>query len=330
MGKKSIIRQVLDEYRSMIRFGESKHEAKKEEKARCEALGEAWNPARVEGIFSFSTYREYVKEALEFAEWARDEKGCKTLEQAREYVSEYLQRHIDSGYSAWSVRKEAAALAKLYHCRTTDFGVEFPARHREEIERSRGYREHDREFSKERNRDIIIFAKATGLRRRELEHVSARDVYRGEDGRLYVHVENGKGGRERDVHVLQRYEQEVERIVRERADRDRLFDRVPVRMDVHGYRREYARERYREVEREISRERKLYDRIEDLVRERMTRLYPDRFREIGEERLTRELTRADGLYHRSDGREFDRLALWEVSNDLGHNRIDVVARHYLD
>jgi len=48
-----------------------------------------------------------------------------------------LQSHIDKGYSAWTVKKEAAALAKLYHCRTTDFKVELPARHREEIERSR-------------------------------------------------------------------------------------------------------------------------------------------------------------------------------------------------
>lgn len=330
MGKPSIIKQVLNEFEKQIRFGESKHEAKREERERCEVTGETWNPARVEGIFSFSTYREYVKEALEFANWARTEKGCKDLEQARAYVSEYLQSHIDKGYSAWTVKKEAAALAKLYHCRTTDFKVELPARHREEIERSRGYKDHDREFSKERNRDIIIFSKATGLRRRELERVSSRDIFRGPDGRLYVHVSNGKGGRERDVHVLQKYEREVERIVREREGRDRLFDRVPIRMDIHSYRREYARERYREVEREISRERKLFDRVEDLVRSRLTRLYPDRFREIGERQLTRELTRADGLYHRSDGREFDRLALWEVSNDLGHNRIDVVARHYLD
>jgi len=128
-----------------------------------------------------------------------------------------------------------------------------------------------------------------------LERVSSRDIFRGPDGRLYVHVSNGKGGRERDVHVLQKYEREVERIVREREGRDRLFDRVPIRMDVHSYRREYARERYREVEREISRERKLFDRVEDLVRSRLTRLYPDRFREIGERQLTRELTELMGF-----------------------------------
>lgn len=317
MGKPSIIRQTLDEMRSLIRFGESKHEAKKAGTSH-------------EGIYSFKTYETYVKEALEFAEWARSEKGCKTLEEARAHVGEYLRSHIERGDSAWSVRVEASALAKLYRCKSTDFGVELPRRERGDIERSRGEREHDKEFSKERNKDLVVFAKATGLRRRELERVTARDVYRGGDGRLYVHVYNGKGGRERDVHVLQKYEREVERIVREREDRDRLFERVPVRMDVHGYRREYAEERYKELEREIKERGR--EVVEERVREHFERYLEynvkEKDRERMRERFERELER--GEYERSDGRELDRLCLLGVSQDLGHNRVEVVARHYLD
>lgn len=318
MSKKGSLRyQALESMRELIRFGESRHISKQQ--------------GDTSGIHSFKTYDTYVKEVLEFVDYAK-ERGCKTLEEARSLVGEYLSSHIERGDSAWSVKTEACALAKLYRCRSTDFGVELPRRNREEIERSRGYKEHDREFSKEKNRDLIIFEKATGLRRRELERVSSRDIFRGPDGRLYVHVSNGKGGRERDVHVLQKYEREVERIAKEREDRDRLFERVPVRMDVHNYRREYAEERYRELERELKREGR--DVVESRVREHFEKYLEynvkEKDREKMRERFEREIEKGEGRYTRTDGREFDRICLLGVSQDLGHNRVEVVARHYLD
>lgn len=317
MGKPSIIYQTLNNMRELIKFGESKYEAKLEGRAH-------------EGIYSFKTYETYVKEALEFAEWARETHGCKNLAQARQYVEEYLKSHIERGDSSWSVRVEASALAKLYRCSTRDFNVELPKRSRESIERSRLEREHDKEFSQEKNRDLIIFAKATGLRRRELERIRADDIYRKGD-RLYVHVENGKGGREREVHVLQKYEKEVERIVEERKDSDRLFERIPVRMDVHAYRREYAQERYRELEREIQERGREY--VKERVREHFRRylernIEDEREREEKTKKFERELERDN--YRRRDGREFDRTAIMGVSQDLGHNRADVVANYYLE
>jgi len=300
--RESIIHQVLSRIDELKRFGQSKHEAKQAEKERCRAAGEKWNPARVPGIFSHKTCDVYKEHCLNFARWARETYGCRTLEQAREHVGEWLMRprERDGGpRSAWTVRVEAAALAKLYRCRSTDFGVELPRRSREDIHRSRVAREHDRHFSEAKNRDAVDFCRATGLRRKELIEARWRDVYRGEDGRLYVHVERGKGGRSREVPVLERYRERVWEL-RERAraeGRDRLFERVPNRADIHGYRREYASERYRELERERRREE------------------PEREREV---------------YRRRDGREFDREILRQVSRDLGHNREDVIARHYLD
>lgn len=300
MGRKgSIVYQVLTRIDELKRFGQSKHEAKMAEKARCERTGEKWNPARVEGIYSFQTCDSYKAEGIKFAHWARDEKGCRTLEQARQYVPEYLQRNISEGKSAWTVRLRASALAKIYGCRTTDFGVELPTRHRENIHRSRVEREHDRHFSTQNNRDLINFCKGTGLRRKELSTLTWRDIYRGEDGRIYVHVDRGKGGRSREVPVLRAYEQHIWNM-RERAameGRERVIEKIPQRADVHSWRREYAMERYRELERE---------RDQEDMRDR------------------------ERYYHRRDGRVLDREILREVSRDLGHNREDVIARHYLD
>jgi integrase len=268
----------LDELK---RFGQSKHQAKLEERERCKERGEKYNPARVEGIYSYKTYQVYKEHCLRFATWAREAHGVKTLEKAREYVKEYLERHVGEGRSAWTVRVE------------------------------RGEREHDRKFSEERNRDLIEFCRGTGLRRKELAALQPRDIIeRG--GVLYIHVRRGKGGRERVARVVEEYREHVLKL-KERAEeegRERIFERIPVRADIHAYRREYAANRYKEIERDTEQYERARERWEIWKRER------------GYE--------GPDTYRRRDGREFDRAILLEVSRDMGHNRVDVIARHYLD
>ena len=308
--KPSIIYQVLSRLDGLKRFGESKHLAKQLERERCRETGEKYNPARVDGIYSYSPFHTYKKHCLSFANWAR-EKGAKTLEQAREHVREYLQEHIREGRSAWTIRLEASALAKLYGCNSTDFGVELPKRQRENIHRSRGEKTRDKDFSEERNKDIVDFCRGTGLRRKELSRLQTRDTIERGDV-VYVHVRQGKGGRERVVRVVEEYREHVLQM-RERAEkegRERVFERIPSHMDVHGYRREYAANRYREIERDPEQ----YERARE------------RWQEYKQER---EYEGPD-TYRRRDGREFDRAILLEVSRDMGHNRVDVIARHYLD
>jgi hypothetical protein len=161
--KGSIIYQVLTRLRELQRFGQSKHAAKQAEKERCKREGIPWNPARVEGIYSFGTYQDYKERCLRFANWVRTEKGVKDLEQARAYVKEYLEKEIAEGKSAWTLRLDSAALAKLFGCPSTEFGVKLPTRSRENIHRSRLEREHDKHFSERRNRDVVEFCRATGL-----------------------------------------------------------------------------------------------------------------------------------------------------------------------
>lgn len=309
--KPSIIYQTLQRLDELKRFGESKHLAKQQERERCRETGERYNPAKVEGIYSFKTYQVYKEHCLKFVSWARETHGAKTLEKAREYVKEYLEKHIEEGRSAWTIRLEASALAKLYGCSSVDFGVKLPERRREDIHRSRLEREHDRKFSEEKNRDLIEFCRGTGLRRKELAALQPRDIIeRG--GVLYIHVRRGKGGRERVARVTEEYREHVLKL-KERAEeegRERIFERIPVRADIHSYRREYAASRYKEIERDPEQYERARERWEIWKRER------------GYE--------GPDTYRRRDGREFDRAILLEVSRDMGHNRVDVIARHYLD
>jgi site-specific recombinase XerD len=248
---------------------------------RCLTAGQVWNPARVDGIYSIGTMATYRKECIAFAEWAKERHGCRWLDECREHVSEYLRERVGRGDSPWTLQMVRSALRKLYRDPELAKDVELPIRHKNRVARSRGEKPMDREFSEERNRDLVDFCRATGLRRHELAALRVGDVYE-RDGKTYVHVEQGKGGRSREVPVLEKYRERVQGIVYGRGDHERVFDRIPVRADVHGYRRDYARERYREL---TGRE---YDR-----------------------------------------NNRDRAAIREISQNLGHNREDVVTRSYL-
>jgi hypothetical protein len=115
-------------------------------------------------------------------------------------------------------------------------------------------------------------------------------VYTAEDGALFVHVKHGKGGKAREVPVLKGHEEEVLAIVHGRAPHEKVFDHIPVHMDVHSYRRDSAQRRYLQQAPEQA------------------------------------LPPVEGRLRRDD---YDPAAAQQVSWALGHNRLDVVLRHYL-
>lgn len=243
----SLIRQVKDVLDSLAKFGESKHEEKERKKFEAKALGvKGWNPARVDGIYSIVTMQTYRRECIAFVEWAKKEYSCRFLDQCKTYVGQYLVNKIDSGNSAWSVQTVRSALRKLYQNQNLANNVQIPIRRKDEIKRSRSEKPMDKKFSPERNRDLVDFCKATGLRRHELKALRVIDVYYNGD-RLQVDVHQGKGGRPRSVPVLKQFENRVMDIISSKNLEGQVFDRIPVRADIHGYRREYAASYYKEL-----------------------------------------------------------------------------------
>lgn len=252
------------------------------------------NPEMVKNsIYSYKTFSTYVEHGANFAKWAKETHGVRTIDEAKKYVSEYLENQVSRGLSAYTVKLEAAALAKLYGVSSRDFGVETPARHRADITRSRGEAVRDKHFSEEHHKDLVEFCRSTGLRRKELERLTGNKLIE-RDGRLYVYVENGKGGKEREAPVI--HNPDLVRELCERAGSDRVFPKVTGNADIHGYRREYASELYGMYARD-----------------------------------PRELPREERYMCRKDqaGVWYDREALRVVSEALGHNRVDVVAEHYI-
>lgn len=282
----SLVRQIQDTLGAKCAFGASKHQAKADGTVK-------------DHIYSYNTYRAYMRQCNNFVSWARQNapegRKLRTIEDCRPYAAKWLQSRIDAEYSPYTIKLQTSALCKLYGCAAADLGLpSTPKRHRADICRSRGTAVRDADFSGERNREIISFCRHTGLRRRELGTIKGTDLCWGADGKAYIHVKHGKGGRERDAIILDNDPEVIARM--QAAGDDLVWPRIPSHMDVHGYRADYATALYHRVARDID-----------------------------------TIPPAEQYHCRGDraGVVYDRVAMLYVSRALGHNRISVIAGHYL-
>ena len=246
-----------------------------------------------------------MKEANYFVKYCKEKHKCKTLEQCRPYVSDWIdsRRHL----SAYTLKLDLSALAKLYGVKATDFGIETPARVMSNITRSRGVKKRDSHFSEKRNADLVYFCKCTGLRRSELAALRGDKLAVDDRGRLCINVTVGsKGGRPRLAPIIG----DVERITKlmHDAGSDKVFPKVPSGADIHSYRADYATAIYSQYARPLN--KIPYDKInKGTGRKYQSEVYICR----GENK----------------GKRLDKRAMLEASKALGHNRICVVGEHYI-
>lgn len=313
----SLTKQIQDNLDLKLAIGHSKHLDKQFNKDDFNYT--SYN------IYSWSTYKSYLKHLNYFANYCKQEHQCKTLDDCKKYIGEWLQTRND--LSPYTIKLEIAALCKLYDMSTKDikdqYGYESPKRQRLNITRSRGDAIRDKHFSIDKNIDFVTFCRCTGLRRNEIKSLKI-DKIRQIEGKFYIVVDSGtKGGRPRTIPIMTQSQDELkivlkcffkgdmglvdeylakgstialETILEDIGNDTRVFDKIPSNCDIHSYRGEYA-----------------------------TRCYQSKARPIDE-------LQGKQIYHmRCDrkGTHLDRSAMLFASKCLGHNRIDVVASHYL-
>jgi len=287
--RKSIVKETIDRLESKMAIGQSRYAAKQ----AIREQGKAWSVSD-EKIHSFKTRSDYQEHSIRFVKWARETYHVTQLAQldlrAGELVSAYLRIQIAEGKSPSTLMARRSAFRMLFSDRTLARDVKLPVRSREKITRSRGPVAHDKHFQPANWQPLMNFLRATGLRRQELRDLRVRDIYRGHDGYAYVHVESGKGGRQREVQALPGHDQDVFAVVEGRDPDEKVFGRIPRHLDVHSLRREFAQALY-------------------------LHYAPGR-----------QLPPATGRLKRTD---YDRAAAERVTWALGHNRVDVVLRHYI-
>ena len=306
---KDLHQQAYDRLTEMLAFGESKKEA----------VAEGTEKDKIFSVNTYKSYWKHIKYFLRFIKQKHPE--CTTLKGAKKYVNEWLQSRADQELSAWTVQLEAKALGKLYGIAPDDENYFKPPK---------------------RNREDIKFCRGTGLRRRELGELRGKDlVRRGQiaadaeqleqiaaeerapsvtkqlemlrDAMLFpqewfVHVRNGKGGRERLSPIIgKNAAQIVERIADTPAE-EKVWQHIHTSADIHAYRAEYATAIY-----------KAYARpIEEIPYDRVNKGTGKRFQ-------------GDVYTCRKDeaGKKLDKAAMLLCSKALGHNRISVVADNYI-
>lgn len=280
---KSMKYQAQGILKPMLRLGESKHDAKLK----------AEDKHHIEGIFSVSTYKNYVTVAAQFGNWAKKTHGEKDLNNCRQYVPEYLQIRIDKGLSPNTIDRDISALAKLYKCTGNDFGIEKPKKSRSNITRSRNV---VKEFDYAKHKEVLDYINGTSHRRSELLR-SKKKYYTEVNGEIIVRIK-GKNGKIRYTKVLPQYKEFVRSKLQGLKDEDKVFrpSEVPVRTPCHAYRAKYAKDYYNMIARPLN-----------------------------------TLTAKEKYICRNDkkGTVYDREALEVVSKMLGHNRLSVIVDHYL-
>lgn len=316
--KKSLKQQVDEELRSMLAIGQSKHVDK--------VIGETSDK-----IYSYGTFDAYQQQCIAFAVYCKKQHKAKNLADCRQYVNEYLQYNIGKNYSAYTIKLQASALAKLFHCSTKEF-IPTPPRVRKNIKRSRHSAKRDGRYKTGKNDDFIRFCRCTGLRRREITALRG-DCLQIKDGKYYIFVKNGKGGRKRISEIVGS-DEDISFVVSilKKAGERKVFDKIPD-IDIHSLRAEYAKsvyEKYARNRNEYKNEKMI------LYHNRLVITYTDKsevqqyYNPDGT--LKKGFTDVRSAYHcRYDKKSvcYDRMALLKCSQALGHNRASIVADHYL-
>lgn len=280
MRKPSITQEIYLELQNQCCFGRSKHD----DKVNGVDMSDK--------IYSFGSYKTHKQNAQRFAKWAKNEMGAKDLKDAQKYTADFLELKKSEGCSVATLKTYASSIAKVYHTNINSLGVNFDARRREDITRSRiPVKEDSLRKGCERLQTV---AKNTGLRRSELRTLEGKDLHQ-KNGKFYIEVK-GKGGKTREVPILKNDRQTIAII--KKSGNEKVFSKNELKSenDIHAYRREYAQKLYFELERPL------------------------------------DSLRHDEIYFcRNDakGMAFDRQAMREVSNALGHNRVGIIAINYL-
>lgn len=280
--KKSMVQQVKETLDAQLAIGCSKYKDK-----RAGVIESR--------IYSWDTYRAYLRHSCDFAKWCQERYKSGSLEECKAHAAEYIQELTAAGRSPSTLKLVTAAIAKTYRCSVADLGIVTPPRRRAGITRSRGPKASDKHFSEENNRDLVEFCKGTGLRNhKELQQLRGNQLELREGGYWLTDIK-GKGGKVRSLPVLPEYADTVARLCMA-AGNGLVWPHVSSHADVHSYRADYASAWYKLLARPVN-----------------------------------QIPAADRYTCRRDkaGVVYDKTAMLQVSRFLGHNRINVIAEYYL-
>jgi integrase len=263
-------------------------------RSRHEAKKGLKKPTEAVGFLtSKRTIKEYKRVCMQWMDDAY-ENGQKMngislqSEKIKKSAVDFLQRKKDEGCSVWTIKAYRAGLNSVLDDKIIDTDIKLPKRLMANI--TRGRAEKSDEF-KAKFKTELELAEATGARVSKCKTLKPRH-FSYKNGRMFCTFHKDKGGKTRTVPVLQKYQASIEKMLKGKGEHDFLcsnYARKTHELTTHQCRRVYAVERYKEI------------------------------------------TEANGTSEKTitiNGKKYDKVACEKVSENLGHNRLDVL-RYYL-
>lgn len=309
------------------------------------ALGtKSRNPQQT--ISDRDTIHSYKASINRFCSWAKENELTKeqVLASPREHLQAYTNHLVEKGLSKSTIHTYIAAPCKALHIPMQH--ISKPQRSIDDITRSRGGKnpQGQRESQKPQFERLVSFQEVVGLRRAELEALKGEDLC-VKGGKMYVVVQQGKGGKEQWQRILPRDAEIVQRTFDGIKKDQHVFDdkEMKNKIDLHGMRAEHAKECYDYYTERIKQD----PAYREQLREELQQYFRDHHSHNGEldtrayERFCDDMNKNEGVYQmRGKTRElaeeherpteYDRVALMAVSVEhLAHWRLDVTVVNYL-
>lgn len=307
--KTSFKEQMFRALNALNRFGQSKYQAKQESYRQG-------TKGKVEGIYSKKTMQDYKKVAEQFNTWAKskDYHFHSLSEVSDEHIKQYLTERQADGRSAWTVSHDLSALNKIFHRDISKKDAGLQARRNADIKNNRGLGNNYRASVYHKNEALTSFLSATGIRRQSITTISPTNAIRNEKGTVIGFSVVEKGGKARNCYVIRNKQAEITAFVDKHISthgNKPFWNKVDKNLNTHWYRGEYAHTLYNDL---VSAHNNRQDYFDG---------YRDTF--VNASKLE-QATNGHGAI--TKGYDTESLAI--VSQNLGHNRIDVVYSNYLN
>ena len=306
--KTSFKEQMFRALNDLNCFGQSKYQAKLESYRQG-------NKGKVKGIYSKKTMSDYKKVGEQFQSWSKT-KGYnfKSLTDVSDnHILQYLKERQDTGKSSWTISKDLSALNKIFNRELSKKGTDLKSRKNSNIKNNRGFANNYRSSVYMKNKELTNFISATGIRRQSVTVISPADAIRDKQGTVIGFSVIEKGGKARNCYIIKSKQEAITSFVDNHQSKNGnkpFWKKVDKNLNTHWYRAEYAKALYNDL---VSSQTSGKDYFNG---------YRDFF--VNSSRLALA-TKGHGQTTKG----YDTECLGVVSQNLGHNRIDVVYSNYL-
>ena len=288
------------------------------------------------------TEKQYRNHAIKFANWCKEQSGCRTLDECSAHIQDYADFLVAQGKSPSTIHTYLAGICRI--CGVPLADIQKPIRVVAENTRSRGMKAVDSrtDSSREASPRLYDFARIVGIRRAEYLHLTPEDLVENDFGNPCILVRKGKGGKRQLQRILPEELPAIKVVFDAPADEQHLFsrDELKNKIDLHHLRAQRAQKMYRyyldRIETETGYRAQLISEIRHVWEQddeaRKSNCY--RAKRWSDMKVTgnyilrgnnRKLAKKHGL-----PLQYDRLSLLAVSIfHLSHWRHDVTVANYL-